>query len=308
MEQALAPAAKDMIATIRKRHVISVASGKGGTGKTTVAANLARLFSERAISIRILDCDVDEPNANLHFNCSIIDTENVVSLRPVLDKSLCTLCGKCEQACRFNAILVGKERVFIQEGICHSCGGCVLACPHAALSNAERLIGRIETFQSLCGIKITSGRSEIGETNLTKIIRKAREYERIEDVTIIDSPPGTSCSLAASVEGSDFCVVVTEPTEYGIHDMGLLIEALEKLRVPFGILVNKAGNGPVDIRAFCLSKGMPFIGEIPFDAHFYSHFSRERGLDALSASVHEAYETILGRILEIVDDETDSIP
>ncbi len=280
------------------KFTLSVASGKGGTGKTTLAALLARFYISQGMPVRLLDCDVDEPNLNLHFESELISTEPVTSMKPSLDQALCDLCGRCEVACRFNAIIVGRERIFIQEGLCHSCGGCILACPKSALLKEDKKIGVVETYGASPGMDLITGRSAVGETALTKIIRQIRKHESKTGINIIDSPPGTSCSLAASVDDSDYCLVVAEPTEYGLHDMQLLLEALDKLRVPHGVLVNKHGFGNIDIRSFCNEKEIEFIGQIPFDTGFYSSSPKEMSLDSMPGEIRLAFLDASARISE----------
>lgn len=269
--------------------LLSIASGKGGTGKTTAASVLARILSARGEKLEVLDCDVDEPNVHLHFDCTITGREPVMARRPTLDESLCTMCGACERACRFNAIMLGLERVYIQESLCHSCGGCALACPSGAIRDEEMRIGYVEAYETGCGIRLRSGRSDIGETSLTRIIREVRGKADPLASKIIDSPPGTSCALAASVQGTDYCLIVTEPTDYGVHDMELLIQALDGMDIPYGVLANKAGFGPVDLQAYCRRNHIAFIGEIPFDIGFYDMNLAKDGLSALPAAVRDAY-------------------
>ena len=281
-----------------KGRLLSIASGKGGTGKTTAASVLAMIMAARGERVQVLDCDVDEPNIHLHFDCSLSGREPVTAPRPALDERKCTMCGNCERACRFNAIMLGMDRVYIQESLCHSCGGCVLSCPTGALRNEHRRVGCVETYEAKPGIILLSGRSEIGETSLTRIIREVRSRADQRGFVIIDSPPGTSCSLSASVEGSDYCLIVAEPTDYGVHDMELLIEALENMGIPYGVLANKAGFGPVDLSAYCLERKVAFIGEIPFDTGFYSMDIGRDGLSSLPPSVRNAYDRAQEALME----------
>lgn len=277
---------------------LSVASGKGGTGKTTVAAALAMVYSSEGLMVRLLDCDVDEPNLNLQLESSLLTSYPVRSLKPSLEQNLCDLCGACERACRFNAIIVGKSRLTLMEGMCHSCGGCVLACPTGALKDAEKRIGHVETYAVREDISLVSGRSEIQETALARIVRNVRKHADESMLNIVDSPPGTSCALVAAVEGSDFCVIVTEPTEYGLSDMTQLVEALDKLEVPYGVLANKAGTGPIDMRAFCEEHGICFIGEIPFFAGFYDTTSRRDWFDDLPQEIRDGYRSAAAKIMK----------
>lgn len=297
------------VGTDRKTHrhiTISVASGKGGTGKTTTAAMLGILFASLGDEVILLDCDVDEPNLHLVLDCVLEASQPVNTKKPTVDEELCTLCGACAEACRFNAIIMGKSRIVIQEGLCHSCGGCALACPYSAIKEEKWKIGQVEQYSTSSGIRVISGRSEIGETSLVRIIKAVRGNEGKVAVSILDSPPGTSCALGASVLGSELCIAVTEPTEFGLHDLELLIEVLIKMGVDFAVLENKSGFGPVDIRAFCEDKGYKYLGSIPFSKEFFRSDMRVISSSALSKEVNAAYLAAFGKLLRLVGYERDS--
>jgi MinD superfamily P-loop ATPase len=256
--------------------VISVASGKGGTGKTTVAVNLALSLKD----VQLLDCDVEEPNAHLFLNPEI-HSRKVAAIRiPKVDETLCDYCGKCSDVCAYNAIAVfpGDENrigsgVLIFPHLCHGCGGCTLLCPRKAIGEVDKEIGLIE--EGICGdMNFVHGKLNIGEIMSPPLIRQVKQYTDRSRNVIIDAPPGTSCPVIGSVRGSDFCILVTEPTPFGLHDLVLAVEVLEKMNIPFGVVLNRADIGDGGVNNFCLRKNIPILMNIPFDkeiAFLYSN-------------------------------------
>jgi MinD superfamily P-loop ATPase len=245
--------------------IISVASGKGGTGKTTVATNLALfLASDKSDQVRFLDCDVEEPNAHIFLKPKI-ERKLPVSLPvPQVDRQQCTFCGECAKVCAYNAIVVLKKEVLTFPELCHGCGGCSLLCPEHAISEKERPIGVLEEGRA-GSIEFIQGRLNIGEPMATPLIRAVKKTINPEGITLIDVPPGTSCPVIESIKGSDFCLLVTEPTPFGLHDLKLAVELLKELKIKHGVLINRAGIGDVEVKRYCEKEEVTIMAEIPFE-------------------------------------------
>jgi len=250
--------------------IISIASGKGGTGKTTVSTNLALSIEQE---VQLLDCDVEEPNSHLFLNPVIEKKEQVIAPVPEIDLEKCTFCKKCMDICRYGAIAVLKDNVLTFENLCHSCGGCFEVCPENAVMEKERSLGEIEQGSSR-GISFIHGRLEVGQVMAPPIIKKVRSFTDPNLVTIIDAPPGTSCPVIAAMNGADFVLLVTEPTPFGLHDLKLAVETVRILDLPHGLVINRAGLGNDDVKIYAEKENIPILMEIPFDkeiARIYSN-------------------------------------
>jgi len=258
--------------------IIAVASGKGGTGKTTVAINLAKVFGS---PVHLLDCDVEEPNARLFLQGTQRTEEPVIVLLPEVDASLCTACGACSELCAYNAIVSLKTVPLVFPELCHSCGGCALVCPVAAIHEIDRRIGVVRTFES-GRITLVEGRIDVGVTMAPPVIKAVKSHLSDDLPAILDAPPGTSCSVIETVRGVDFVVLVTEPTPFGLHDLKLTVGMLQKLRIPFGVVVNRVGIGDNRVHSYCSENGISLLGEIPDDRRIAQAYSRgELIVDAL---------------------------
>ncbi len=276
--------------------IISVASGKGGTGKTTIATNLALSCGG---DVQFLDCDVEEPNAHLFIRPDVREIIAVSTPVPEVDMEKCTLCGKCSEICQFNAIVVLGETVLPFPELCHSCGGCMLVCPEKAILETGRELGVIERG-SRNGMEFIHGKLRIGEAMAPPLIRKVREYQRPDILTIIDAPPGTSCPVITSMRGADFVLLVTEPTPFGLHDLKLAVGAVEILGIPCGLVINRSDMGDDHVREYAESEGLPILMEIPFDRKIAEAYSRgEMIIDAISGwkerflDLHRRIESIV---------------
>jgi len=250
--------------------IISIASGKGGTGKTTVAINLA-LSIEQDVSF--LDCDVEEPNAHIFLKPEIIKTEPVTIPIPRVDKTKCDFCGKCARVCAYNAIVVLDKHILVFPNLCHGCGGCTLFCPKNAISEIEREIGVIESGRA-GKINFAQGRLNISEAMATPIIRKLSKFAFDSSTTIIDAPPGTSCPMIEAVKKSDFCILVTEPTPFGFNDLLLAVEVLKQLKIPFGVIINRADIGDKKVEEYCQKENIPVLMRIPFNKEIAMAYSK----------------------------------
>ena len=250
--------------------IISIASGKGGTGKTTVATNLALVLGDR---VELLDCDVEEPNAHLFLKPQIDRTEQVDTPIPLVDEAKCTFCRKCAQICRFNAIAVVGRKVLVFPELCHSCGGCVAVCPEGAITEIGRELGTVN-YGHRNGIKFINGRLRVGESMSPPLIKRVRVARDPERITLIDAPPGTSCPVIAAMNGADFILMVTEPTPFGLHDLKLAVEAVRLLGIPCGLVVNRADIGDDKVFAYAREEGLPVLLTIPFERGIAEAYSR----------------------------------
>jgi len=241
--------------------IISIASGKGGTGKTTIAVSLALSIDKE---VQFLDCDVEEPNAHIFLKPEIKASQKVSIPVPEIDEAKCDFCGKCAEVCVYNAIAVLKDRVLIFPNLCHGCGGCVLLCPQKAIKEVNREIGILEIGNS-GNLQFIHGRLNIGEAISPPLIRAVKKQIHPDKMVIIDAPPGTSCPVIESVKGSDFCILVSEPTPFGLNDLILAVEVLRKLNIPFGVIINRADIGDDGLERYCKNEHIPVLMRIPFD-------------------------------------------
>lgn len=277
--------------------IISVASGKGGTGKTTVATNLVVSVGR---DVQILDCDVEEPNAHLFLNPAIKETEKVMAPVPLVDEAKCTFCGKCAQICQFKAIIVLNEAILTFPEMCHSCGGCMEVCPAGAISETGRELGTIERGNRN-GVGFVHGRLRVGEAMSPPLIREVRSFTRPELLTIIDAPPGTSCPVITSMKGSDFVLLVTEPTPFGLHDLKLTVEAVRILQIPHGLVINRSDIGDGQVKDYAANKKIPVLMEIPFSRDIAEAYSRGQLIVDAMPQWREKFLFLNSRIKELVD-------
>ncbi len=251
---------------------IAIASGKGGTGKTTVATNLARVLSGTR-PVQYVDCDVEEPNGHLFLQPQITSSQSAGILVPVLDLDRCTRCGACSQLCQYHAIANLGTTMLVFPELCHGCGGCIRVCPEQAIREEERPIGVVE-YGTARGVHFLHGRLNVGETMSPPLIRAVLKAVDPTIMAIIDAPPGTSCPVLTAVRGADFVLMVTEPTAFGLHDLMLAVEMVRALQLPTGIVINRADMGDDRVERYCATEGLPILGRVPHDRRVAEAYAR----------------------------------
>lgn len=273
---------------------IAVASGKGGTGKTTVATNLAVTLAASEDRVVYVDCDVEEPNGHL-FLRGDVSAEEVVGIPiPVVDTSVCDGCAECSRFCQYNAIVCFGSEPLVFPELCHGCGGCVSICPRQAISETDRRIGIVQTIQAK-HVKVIQGRLDVGVAIAPPLIRAVKAHLKSDMVAILDAPPGTSCPVISTLLETDVIVLVTEPTPFGLHDLKLTVEMLPALGIPFGVVINRVGIGDDRVHNFCEEQGIPILMEIPDDRRIAEAYSRGvLMVDALPEYL-ERFEQLLSR-------------
>ncbi len=251
---------------------VAVASGKGGTGKTSLAVSLALALLEDGEQQAdpgppplFLDCDVEAPDAHLFLHPEMDSSKDVALQIPVVDRGRCSLHGECVDVCQYNAlaILGGEVRIFPE--LCHGCGSCTLICPEEAIYEVPRVLGHLEAGWS-GGIRFAHGILNVGEAMAVPVIHDLKQWAtpQADQVTILDAPPGTSCPMVETVAGSDFVLLVTEPTPFGLHDLKLAVEAIGELGIPMGVIINRDGIGDRGVDEFCTAEGLPVLLRVPF--------------------------------------------
>ncbi|NMB44785.1 MAG: P-loop NTPase [Firmicutes bacterium] len=255
--------------------LIAIASGKGGTGKTTIAVNLA-LSLKDTHDVVLLDCDVEEPNVHLFMQPTFTDQAEVMTTVPEIAMDKCDGCGKCSEFCAFHAIGVAGHRPITFPELCHSCGGCTLVCPSGAITEVPRRIGSIEIGCG-SGISNVKGALEIGSPLAPMVVdavRNAIPQDHSNKAIIIDASPGTSCAVVAATQNADFCLLVTEPTPFGLNDLTVAVELARRLELPHGVVINRAGLGDSSIHDYCNRTGIPILMEIPFELKYAACYAR----------------------------------
>jgi MinD superfamily P-loop ATPase len=288
--------------------IISIASGKGGTGKTTIAVNLAlTLAKDKGKNVKFLDCDVEEPNAHLFLKPVITSSESVEIPVPKINDKKCNYCGKCAEVCVFNAIAVTKNKVLVFPGLCHGCGACTLFCPEKAISEEGNEIGILEEGEA-GSINFTHGRLNIGEPMSPPIIKKIKkdgirgENNDIlnNHITLIDAPPGTSCPVIESIKDSDYTILVTEPTPFGLHDLILAVEVLQKLKIPYGVVLNKCDIGDHKVEEYCKKNNIPLLLSIPLDRKIAVAYSKGIPIVKINPSYERKFSQLFQKIVQAI--------
>ena len=259
---------------------ITVASGKDGTGKTTIATSLALSLAEDGHPPLFLDGDVEAPNAHLFLHPAFEQRQDVAILIPQVDESKCTYCGKCAEVCQYHAIVVVGKKALVFPQLCHGCGSCTLVCPEHAIREMPDVIGVMERGSAHRDILFARGVMDIGEPMAVPIIRQLKKWAQRQpgQVEILDAPPGTSCPVVESMRGADFILLVTEPTPFGLHDLRLAVQVARELAIPTGVVINRDGSGDAQVDEFCKLEGIPVLMRVPFERAIAEGVARGRTL------------------------------
>ena len=278
---------------------IAFASGKGGTGKTTLATNIAAAAALLDEPIAYADCDVEEPNGHIFLGAKISEEINVEVSIPSIEVEKCDLCGICSDVCEFNAIAILGPEPMVFPTLCHSCGACVEFCPTGAISETPRKIGTITSGLS-GNFSVYSGRLDVGEAMAPPVTRALKKILPEANITIIDAPPGTSCPVIEAVNGSNYVVLVTEPTPFGLNDLKLAYEMLLKLKTPFGVVINRSDIGDNRTVDFCRENNIEILLEIPYDKALAEAYSKGElainSSESYAKMMRELYRNIMKRV------------
>ncbi len=278
----------------KKDIKIAVLSGKGGTGKTFVAVNIASVSPDSTYA----DCDVEEPNGMLFFKPDQITTQDVNVMVPVFFEDACTGCRECVSFCRFNALSFINQKVTVFDDICHACGGCVLVCPHAALKAGTKSIGRIHQGKS-ADVTVVSGELNIGEPSGVPIISRINEIVGEQSgFTVIDGPPGSACTVMESINDVNYCVLVAEPTQFGLHNLKMVKELLELKQIPYGVVLNKCTEADNPVEDFCMENSLPVLGRLPFNQTLAEQNAEGRIISRVDDTYKSIFTDISNRIKE----------
>ncbi len=279
---------------------IAVLSGKGGTGKTTVSASLVLALD----NCQYIDCDVEEPNGAIFLKPELHNTYEVKVPVPEVEPAKCSSCGKCAKACQFHALAVIKDKVLLFSEICHHCGACSIACPTGAIQETDRVIGVVESDNTGTFLH---GRLNIGEPISIPIIRELKKLMDKELPVVLDCPPGASCPVVQSVDGCDYCILVTEPTPFGLHDLKIAAGLVKKMGIPYGVIINKATDNEKMIHDFCTENGIEVLLEIPFSREIAENYSK--GILPVQANSEwiSRFQEVYAKVEGALKDETNII-
>jgi len=272
---------------------LAVASGKGGTGKTTVAVNLA-LAAGRPV--QLLDCDVEEPNDHIFFS-DLKRQERIVTIPvPEVDETRCNGCGECSRFCQFNAIVSFGTTPYVAAEMCHGCGGCTLVCPRGAIREVPKRIGTVDVARA-GPVVLVQGRLDVGVALTPPLIRAVKQETDDAGIAILDAPPGTSCPAVATLHGADYVLLVTEPTPFGLNDLKLTVDVVRELKLPFGVVINRSDIGDDRVQVYCRDNGIAVLAEIPDDRRIAEAYSK--GVPVIEAlpDYRRTFEDLFAKVL-----------
>lgn len=282
---------------------IAVLSGKGGTGKTFIAVNLADVINNSVY----IDCDVEEPNGYLFFKPNKVNSSDVFINVPQVDNNLCVGCRKCINFCKFNALVQIVNKILIFDNVCHSCGGCSIICPKNAITETQKLIGKIEVGYSN-DVMIKTGVLNIGEVANIKIINDLLTNLNPNNIIIIDCPPGSSCSVMESIKDVDYCILVAEPTIFGLHNLELVYDLVQKFKKPFGVIINKVSKDKNIVDTFCEEKQIIILERIKYDNHLGRLISEGEIVSRKLIKYQKLFQDLINKVKEEVENEADINP
>lgn len=278
---------------------IAVLSGKGGTGKTLVSVNLAAVADKAAY----FDCDIEEPNGYLFFKPTDVKSKNVYVKLPVVDEKHCTGCRICVDFCKYNALAYAQDRLMIFDEVCHHCGGCVMFCPEKALKEGYKIIGEIQEGQS-GNVSVITGIMDIGVASGIPIIRElTRTIKQTDGLVMIDCPPGSACTVMESIKDADYCIMVAEPTLFGVHNLNMVYELTKLFEKPHGVILNKCQEGHNPAESFCREKGIHIIGSIPFDKELGTLNSKALIATRENTDYRQLFTSLLQSVIKEVQHE-----
>lgn len=281
---------------------IAVASGKGGTGKTTIATSLALSLAEAGHPPVFLDGDVEAPNAHLFLAPAFKQRQEVAILIPQVDENKCTYCGKCAEVCQYHALALLGQKALVFPQLCHGCGSCTHVCPENAITEVPEVIGVLERGTARSEIPYARGVLNIGEPMAVPIIRQLKKWleQETDQVTIMDAPPGTSCPVVESMRGADFVLLVTEPTPFGLHDLRLAVQVAHELNIPAGAVVNRYGSENAQLEELCQKEVIPILMHVPFERAIAEGVARGRLLTEIHPEYVHLFRQMMGQIAGLV--------
>ncbi len=281
---------------------LAIASGKGGTGKTTVAVSLALALAEDGQSVSYLDCDVEAPNGHLFLQPEWTERRSVDLLIPQVNDDLCTACGDCARACQYHAIVVVGGKTLVFPEMCHGCGSCTLVCPEKAITEVPRSLGVLDAGPARGGIRFAQGLLNVGEPMAVPVIHQLKKWQLDEpaDVVVMDSPPGASCPVVESLRGADFVLLVTEPTPFGLHDLKQAAKLTREINLPAGVIINRDGIGDAVVDEFCRQEGLPILMRIPFERQIGEGIAQGKSLLEIRPDYAPRFREMLNTITQIL--------